>query len=437
MVSGGITPTPTCDGNGNQTSAIPATLTWNALNQPITVNSTSATYDALGRMVEKGVGSTYTQFVYNPDGTNLAVYSGSLTKGTISLPGGSTAVYNASGLNFIRHKDWLGSSRLATTWAHAVYAKEAYAPFGETYNETTTKDPSFTGQDQNVVTAPTSSGGGVYDFLFRKYDPSAGRWLSPDPLGWGAVSPADPQSLNRYSYVENQPLEAVDPDGYSCITAQFNNNGTLVSVTLDDGDGKGCAAAGVLPNGTITNPWTATVNGNDADGLDPEGCDPNSNAACMPTLGGVPTYGFSGPARNGPTYSQSQVCGASAMLHGGVSFFLDAIGVIPGEGNLLSGVQLGAGILSGSITAADPESKLPDGILAGGGIALSLADMTKTASFGEVPEVLTNIVSRASFGLIPKELSVIPVIGNFASAYSAVKDWNSMWKAYHDCMGGS
>jgi hypothetical protein len=125
------------------------------------------------------------------------------------------------------------------------------------------------------------------------------------------------------------------------------------------------------------------------------------------------------------------------MLHGGVSFFLDAIGVIPGEGNLLSGVQLGAGILSGSITAADPESKLPDGILAGGGIALSLADMTKTASFGEVPEVLTNIVSRASFGLIPKELSVIPVIGNFASAYSAVKDWNSMWKAYHDCMGGS
>jgi hypothetical protein len=38
-------------------------------------------------------------------------------KGTIPLPGGSTAVYNASGVNFIRHKDWLGSSRLATTWA--------------------------------------------------------------------------------------------------------------------------------------------------------------------------------------------------------------------------------------------------------------------------------------------------------------------------------
>jgi len=53
MVSGGITPTPTYDGNGNQKTATPATLTWNALNQPITVNSTSATYDALGRMVEE------------------------------------------------------------------------------------------------------------------------------------------------------------------------------------------------------------------------------------------------------------------------------------------------------------------------------------------------------------------------------------------------
>jgi len=231
MVSGGITPTPTYDANGNQTSATPATLTWNALNQPITVNSTTATYDALGRMVEKGLGSTYTQFVYNPDGTNLAVYSGGLTKGTISLPGGSTAVYNASGLNFIRHKDWLGSSRLATTWAHAVYAKEAYAPFGETYNEAGTADRSFTGQDQNVVT--NSGGTGVYDYLFRKYDPSAGRWMSPDPSGWNAAIAAYPQSLNRYSYVQDDPLRLVDQNGLACISVDINGNVSVDNDSLD------------------------------------------------------------------------------------------------------------------------------------------------------------------------------------------------------------
>jgi len=258
QVSSGITPAPTYDANGNQKTATPATLTWNALNQPITVNSTTATYDALGRMVEKGLGSTYTQFVYNPDGTNLAVYSGGLTKGTISLPGGSTAVYNASGLNFIRHKDWLGSSRLATTWAHAVYAKEAYAPFGETYNEAGTADRSFTGQDQNVVT--NSGGTGVYDYLFRKYDPSAGRWLSPDPYGWGAVSLHRPQSLNRYAYVQNGPLTLIDPDGTS-IGCDDEDGCDSGDGDLGEGDIPGFSPA--PPDPGPTPPW-------DTPALDPD-----------------------------------------------------------------------------------------------------------------------------------------------------------------------
>jgi RHS repeat-associated protein len=125
------------------------------------------------------------------------------------LPGGGSAIYNSSGLNFIRHTDWLGSSRLATTWAaHAVYSKEAYAPFGETYNEAGTADRSFTGQDQDVITG--SLGTGVNDFLFRKHDPSAGRWLSPDPYGWNAVDITNPQTLNRYAYVANNPLTYAD-----------------------------------------------------------------------------------------------------------------------------------------------------------------------------------------------------------------------------------
>jgi RHS repeat-associated protein len=175
-------------------------------------------------MVEKGLSGTYTQFVYRPSGVMLAVYSGSLSKGTIPLPGGSTAIYNASGLSRIRHKDWLGSSRFATSWAHTVYSKEAYAPFGETYYEASTPDRSFTGQDQDLVTG--SGGTGVYDYLFRKYDPSAGRWMSPDPYGWNAVNGTDPQSLNRYAYVENQPMNAIDPSGLQ-LCAMVSSDGQL------------------------------------------------------------------------------------------------------------------------------------------------------------------------------------------------------------------
>jgi RHS repeat-associated protein len=44
----------------------------------------------------------------------------------------------------------------------------------------------------------------------RRYTPSAGRWFTPDPLG-GDVT--NPQSLNRYAYVLNNPMTLTDPTG--------------------------------------------------------------------------------------------------------------------------------------------------------------------------------------------------------------------------------
>jgi RHS repeat-associated protein len=52
-----------------------------------------------------------------------------------------------------------------------------------------------------------------YDALYREYDPRQGRWISPDPAGLAAVDPTDPQSWNRYAYVENNPLSFTDPLG--------------------------------------------------------------------------------------------------------------------------------------------------------------------------------------------------------------------------------
>jgi len=44
----------------------------------------------------------------------------------------------------------------------------------------------------------------------RYYDPALGRFISPDPT---VPEPGNPQSLNRYSYVENNPVTFVDPYG--------------------------------------------------------------------------------------------------------------------------------------------------------------------------------------------------------------------------------
>jgi RHS repeat-associated protein len=234
-VNSGVT--ASYDTNGNMLTNSWASFSWNATGQPSVVNGIDATYDALGRLAELQAGSTYTEFIYRPSGDKLAVMNGStLLKSVITLPGGATAVYNASGLDFVRHKDWLGSARLDTTWAHAVYSKEAYAPFGETYNEAGTADRSFTGQDQDTTQ-------GIYDYYFRRYDSVAGRWLSPDPAGWGSVSLAYPQSLDAYAYVQNQPSNATDPEGLSCIM--------INGVTDDNGDGYGCMINGVMTYSSV------------------------------------------------------------------------------------------------------------------------------------------------------------------------------------------
>ena len=47
---------------------------------------------------------------------------------------------------------------------------------------------------------------------FRKNENRAGRWTSPDPYN-GSISLGDPQSFNRYSFVENEPTNFVDPSG--------------------------------------------------------------------------------------------------------------------------------------------------------------------------------------------------------------------------------
>ncbi|MBV9180951.1 MAG: RHS repeat-associated core domain-containing protein [Acidobacteria bacterium] len=129
-----------------------------------------------------------------------------LLKAFIPLPQDATAVYTSSGLAYYRHPDHLGSSRLATTRNQTLYSSTAYAPFGETYLQTGTTDVSFTGIDQDMVS-------GIHDFLFRKYPPVQGRWLSPDPAGLAVVDPTNPQSWNRYAYVNNNPLAAIDPLG--------------------------------------------------------------------------------------------------------------------------------------------------------------------------------------------------------------------------------
>ncbi|MFZ0770441.1 MAG: RHS repeat-associated core domain-containing protein [Candidatus Sulfotelmatobacter sp.] len=132
----------------------------------------------------------------------------------IPLPGGGTAelLGATDGTNHILHSDWLGSSRLSTSFSNHTMAYDvAYAPYGENHAGSggVTSDLNFTGQSQDTLS-------GLYEFLYRKHSPAQGRWISPDPAGLAAVDFSNPQSWNRYAYVNNSPLSNVDPTGLFC-----------------------------------------------------------------------------------------------------------------------------------------------------------------------------------------------------------------------------
>ncbi len=97
-----------------------------------------------------------------------------------------------------------------------MYWDGALAPFGEVIAESSSTDISFTGMSQDTAAS-------LFDFPEREYNGIHGRWPSPDPLGSSVASLEDPQSWNRYAYVENNPLTNVDPTGLYRCSIDYGN----------------------------------------------------------------------------------------------------------------------------------------------------------------------------------------------------------------------
>ena len=227
---------PTYDANGNLTTDctfIPSyTYAWDSDANTVGINLSgsapiSITYDAFDRAVEEDNSGTYKQILYSPIG-KLALMAKQVANNVfLPLPGGEQATYTNGTIRF-RHYDWLGSARFESNMSEQEYGDVAYAPFGETYSILNTPYLSFTGQQQDTVS-------GLYDFLYREYNPTQGRWISPDRAGLGAVDVSNPQSWNRYAYVNNNPLSDIDPSGLACYPLEIKMFGNCGFVGGQDG----------------------------------------------------------------------------------------------------------------------------------------------------------------------------------------------------------
>jgi len=70
----------------------------------------------------------------------------------------------------------------------------------------------YTGKERDTTTTD------LYFYEARYYDPVLGRFISPDTI---VPSPTDPQALNRFSYVVNNPIIYTDPSGHSFFGIEF------------------------------------------------------------------------------------------------------------------------------------------------------------------------------------------------------------------------
>ncbi len=211
------------DDNGNMTSGAGRTITYDYDNRPVSItaggDTTTFFYDGVGNRVRKtanGVTTVYIGKLYEntPDGCIKYVFAGSQR----------IAMRDTTGALFYYHTDHLGSSSVMTDAAGNMVEHIAYFPYGQTRINTGTKDMhhKFTGQELDAET-------GLYFYGARYYDPQLGRFISADTI---VPNPRNPQDLNRYSYVSNNPLNYIDPTGHSWFSKAWHDIEDSISKTV-------------------------------------------------------------------------------------------------------------------------------------------------------------------------------------------------------------
>jgi RHS repeat-associated protein len=103
----------------------------------------------------------------------------------------------------------------------------------------------------------------LFDTPNRHLHTSQGRWISPDPLGMGVVHLSNPQSWNLYTYVLNNPLTLLDPDGLDCV--YLNDEGNRAESIDHIGKADECwAHGGYWANGFVGDgSWVSTSSNSD------------------------------------------------------------------------------------------------------------------------------------------------------------------------------
>src|SRR2546426_8012462 len=225
--------------------ALPICYTYAAENRLISVDGGSTathSYDALGRRAEKITSAGKYDYIYDLAGKVISeeyINVGGSTGwgvGPIDFNGSLLAEYtlgHSSSYTIFVHKDHLGSTRLVSNLNQSIADNLDYLPYGEQISGASVTTHKFTGDERDSET-------GLDHTWFRQYSPLLGRWITPDPFA-GYID--NPQSLNRYAYVLNNPLRFIDPFGlFTCV--YLSDDGDTVESVDSNSSAEECDATG-------------------------------------------------------------------------------------------------------------------------------------------------------------------------------------------------
>lgn len=201
------------------------TYSYDAENRLTTTGGVTYTYDGDGKRVKKSNGMLY----WTGTGSDALVetdLSGNTTAEYVFFNGRRIARIDqpANSIEYY-YSDHLGSTGVVTSATGGIVKESDYYPYGGEISIITgdSNRYKFTGKERD-------SESGLDNFGARYDSSSLGRFMTPD---WAARPTAvpyavfgDPQSLNLYGYVRNDPVSRADLDGHQGTEADaFINRG--------------------------------------------------------------------------------------------------------------------------------------------------------------------------------------------------------------------
>jgi len=195
------TPEATSSATPTETSTATTTATPTATGTPQN-GEVTYTYDGDGNMVKSVIGEVTTYYVGSY--YEKKVRGSEQNERKTYFAGTTRIAVRENGTLTWLIADHLGSTSVTVDASGTLLSSLKYTAFGELRSGTAATDQLYTGQRQEAEI-------GLYFYVSRFYDPSLGRFVSPDSIVPGA---GDPQAYDRYAYANNNPIIFIDPTGH-------------------------------------------------------------------------------------------------------------------------------------------------------------------------------------------------------------------------------